>query len=397
MNENQANTVIYIENMTGVKTVPGSNIALVYGETAVTTKIISLDNFEVIAEIAAGYINEAFVSSDGQTGYLMDYRNDNTAQVVKISIDGASSTILNQTLVGHTFSSYHVVFGEFDQWTTSAISPNDSLLLFGYDDPVNGALLNIIDAGTLDLLASPRIPESRIFGFAFTEDSKRVITLAYPGNQVPIVYLDGKNSFVENTFNVYQSSYSGCYNPVDKFFYVLDLENYIHKVDPFTGDIVGSIFLDTEEWNWRIAIDQQGNPLVLNSTSMIYDGVTYPMPGISNELIYNSEHNLFLSAVPGPDVICIFDPLQVGIQQFKPGSENEVSIFPNPASDQIIIKSSEEITRVKVCNIAGTEVYSGNFKERNIEIPIGNLAPGVYVIDVTTKAGNYSRKMVVRK
>jgi hypothetical protein len=377
--------------------VPGSNLVLVYGEPAPTTKIISLDNFEVIAEIATGYINEAFVSSNGQTGYLMDYTNDNTAQVTKISIDGAASTILDQTIVGHTFSSYHVVFGEFDQWTTSAISPNDSLLLFGYDDPVNGAVLNIIDAGTLDLLASPRIPESRIYGFAFTDDSKRVITLAYPGNQVPIVYLDGENSFVENTFSVYQSSYSGCYNPVDRFFYVLDLENYIHKVDPFTGDIAGSIILDTDdEWNWRIAIDQQGKPLVMNSVSMIYDGVTYPMPGISNELIYNSEHNLFLSAVPGPDVICVFDPLQVGIQQLKPGKTSSISIFPNPAADQIIIQAKDEILHVKISDMNGNEVFSGDFDDRNIKLSTVGLKPGMYIVDVRTNKGNYAGKVVVR-
>ena len=74
-----------------------------------------------------------------------------------------------------------------------------------------------------------------------------------------------------------------------------------------------------------------------------------------------------------------------------------ISVFPNPVTDQVIIRSPEEITRVKVCNIAGAEVYSAAFNNRNIEIPTGKLAPGVYVIDVVTKAGSCTRKMVVRE
>jgi hypothetical protein len=46
--------------------------------------------------------------------------------------------------------------------------------------------------------------------------------------------------------------------------------------------------------------------------------------------------------------------------------------------------------------MTGTEVFSGEYKERNVEIQTGDLAPGVYVIDVVTKVGNYSWKMVVK-
>jgi hypothetical protein len=134
---------------------------------------------------------------------------------------------------------------------------------------------------------------------------------------------------------------------------------------------------------------------VLTSTSIIYDGEVYPVPGPSSYLTYYPDNDLFLCPIPGPDVICVFDPKMVGIQQFRPGKVNDISVFPNPATDQIIIKSSKEITRVKVCNITGTEVYSGNFNETPVEIPTSGLAPGVYLVEVVTKSGRYTRKVVV--
>jgi hypothetical protein len=137
-------------------------------------------------------------------------------------------------------------------------------------------------------------------------------------------------------------------------------------------------------------------PMVLSTYSLIYDREFYPIPGTSTVLSYNKEHDLFICPVPGPDMICVFDPKMVGIQQFKPGLLKEISIFPNPASDQVIIESESEILRVKVCNLAGIEVYSGDYRDKTVSIPTNNLAPGMYVIDVVTVEGRSSRKMVIR-
>ncbi|MBU2651075.1 MAG: hypothetical protein KKA81_09085 [Bacteroidetes bacterium] len=289
--------------------------------------------------MSASQIVDAFITSVGQTGYLINYMGSN-AYITKMLIDGVSSAIQDQASVNCSFTS---AGGTVVQHSTSALSPDDQYLLFGYEDPILGSVLNIVDAQTMELLTSVPVPESEIYGYAFTGDSKRVITLGQ-NLQVPIIFLDGENSYMEHKFDIYPGSYSGSYNPIDGLFYVLGDHYYMYKVDPFTGEILETIDMDIPgSTNYRVAIDQQGVPLVLTSSSMEYDGISYPMPGISSELIYNQDYDLFISPVPGPDVICVFNPLQVGIQTYYPGKESDVFVFPNPAKDMVSIRSAGKI------------------------------------------------------
>jgi hypothetical protein len=257
-----------------------------------------------------------------------------------------------------------------------------------------GPTLEVIDAISLQLFTTLPVPEECIYSYAFTDDSKRAIALGL-SRQVPIIYLDGANSSIENLFDINGTqSFSGSYNPEDGLFYVLEKINFIDKVDPLTGTIVESLntFADNA---YRIAIDKRGIPMVLTTTSMIYNGESYTMPGVSTMLSYDEKHDLFISAVPGPDVICIFDPLQVGIKQIKPGKTNGLSIFPNPAADQVVIQSKDEILHVRISDMKGKEVFSGDFNDRNIRLSTEGLKPGMYIVDVRTSKGNKVGKMVV--
>lgn len=394
LEEELTDTMVFINHMTGIKVIPGTDYALIYGDDLGRSKIMSLTDYSILAEMITGPVDNVFITSDGHTAYTVGYTGGSEADIKKITLDGASSAIIDQAFIDASHSSIDYIVQESVLNTTTALSPDEQLLLLGYDDPNLGPVMNIVDAANLNLLTSVNIPFYDIFGFAFTDDSKRAVAVGV-STQVPIIYLDRENSFLENVTIIDSYSFSADFNPVDGMFYVLARDNFFHKVDPLTGEIVES-FPTWNNYNWQIKIDKRGIPMVLTVNSLIYDRDVYTMPGVSTTLTYDLQADLFISPVPGPDVICVFDPKQVGIRQFKPGQENDVSIFPNPAKDQVIIKSNKEITRVKVSNIAGTEVYSGDFKERIIELPIGNLAPGVYVIDIITKSDNYSKKFIVR-
>jgi WD40 repeat protein len=392
LNEPYADTLVSIMYMTGIKTVPGTDYAIVYGDDSGMSRIISQTDCSILKELITAQVNDVFVTSDGQTAYLVGYPGPGTARVTKIHIDGASSSVVDYVEVGGNHSSY---FGsEFDIHTVSGMSPDGQLILVGYDHPQNGSMVNIVGTETMELLTSVNIPEHTIYDFAFTDDSKRALAVTGPWSRLGlIISLDMENSYLENVISIDFGSFSADYNHADGLFYILEYTGYVHKMNPMTTEIVESYPTYMDE-DLRIEIDKHGLTMVLTTTSMIYDRESYVMPGVSSHLIYNEEYDLFLSAIPGPDIICVFDPKMVGIQQFWPGKTTDISIFPNPSSEKIIIKSASEIRRVKVCNMEGKVVFSGDFDGRTIEISTGNLTPGIYVIDVTTKEGNYSRKMV---
>ena len=388
--DHQIDTLYHFVGMSGVKIVPGSRIGIVYGRGASKTWVVSLDDGSVLTTLNVGQVGEVFITSDGLFGYLIIAMNPNV-MIVKININSGSSTVIDQQIMGGNRCDFDM--GTNYVHTVSGFSPDEQLLLFGHYDLQLGLFVNIVDAVTLDLLAKVPVPDECIYEFAFTGDSKRVLIMGY-FSQLPIIYLDRENSYLENLVELNYWGFSSCFNPTDEMFYVLEQNNYLHVVDPMTG-FIRQTFNTCDESNTKVAIDQMGLPVVLTSNYLIYDGEYYPMPGPSSYLTYYPENDLFLIPVPGPDVICVFDPKMVGIQQFKPGHGNEISIFPNPATDQVDIKSSEEITHVEVCNIAGTKVFSCDYNERKIEIPTGHLAPGVYLINIKTKSGDYSKKVIV--
>jgi hypothetical protein len=390
IDEQVTDTIVKISYITGIKVVPGTDYAITYGDDSGMSRIISLTDYSILKEFITNPVDEVYVTSDGQTGYLIGYSYGN-AKITKINIDGASSSIQKVNTVGASYGSILFINLDCQPFTTAALSPDGQYLLFGYNDSQLGRVINIVDTETLDIFTSLSVQDDKIYGYAFTEDSKRVLAVAY-NYHAPIIYLDQENSYVEHTVLLSDGSFSADYNPIDGLFYILERGGLIRKTDPFTGNIVESVPTDSD--SWEIAIDQRGMPMVLSAYSLIYDREFYPLPGTSTVLSYNKEHDLFICPVPGPDVICVFDPKMVGIQQFKPGMNNGISIFPNPASDKIFIKSSEEITRVKICNVAGKEVFSGDFNDRNVGIRTANLAPGIYLIELETNKDSYSKKMI---
>jgi hypothetical protein len=59
-----------------------------------------------------------------------------------------------------------------------------------------------------------------------------------------------------------------------------------------------------------------------------------------------------------------------------------VTLFPNPASDEVTILSSNTITRIEMENTLGQMVYEKNSTVNGLTIPLSNLATGVYFVKI---------------
>jgi hypothetical protein len=75
-------------------------------------------------------------------------------------------------------------------------------------------------------------------------------------------------------------------------------------------------------------------------------------------------------------------------------SKIEVSIYPNPSSDVVFIKTTAEYTSIKVTDVSGRLCYEG------IEpiLSLGHLMSGVYTIEISLpNNGTYSQKLILNK
>jgi len=59
-----------------------------------------------------------------------------------------------------------------------------------------------------------------------------------------------------------------------------------------------------------------------------------------------------------------------------------VSVFPNPASDELIIKSLDVINSVVVYDMTGRILYDLKYSTNTVQIDVSGLAPGVYMVRI---------------
>jgi hypothetical protein len=83
-------------------------------------------------------------------------------------------------------------------------------------------------------------------------------------------------------------------------------------------------------------------------------------------------------------------------------SMNSIKVFPNPANDNINIDFStlqQYPSQIKITTVEGREMlnYDPGQKQDKITIPVGNLSDGVYILQVVTMDGVFSRKIIIRK
>jgi hypothetical protein len=84
-----------------------------------------------------------------------------------------------------------------------------------------------------------------------------------------------------------------------------------------------------------------------------------------------------------------------GMDQLNGG---RISIYPNPATDNVFVKSDFTITSIEVLNYIGQTVYTRqNVSEKTVKVNVANLTTGVYFVKVTTTEGIKTVKITVTR
>jgi hypothetical protein len=87
--------------------------------------------------------------------------------------------------------------------------------------------------------------------------------------------------------------------------------------------------------------------------------------------------------------------LEVGATGYHSISGDKILIFPNPAKDQLNIIVPELNGQViKITNINGQHVYSGELLYRQTKIDISQFRKGVYFVQILSEKCNYVQKVV---
>ena len=111
----------------------------------------------------------------------------------------------------------------------------------------------------------------------------------------------------------------------------------------------------------------------------------------NNETINVANANSTLALAPGEYKIYGSSPVTLSAESFN--ISNEISIFPNPVSNQFQVNS--KVSNLSVFDILGKKVleFKGSFEE-NHSFSIENLNSGIYIVNIKNDKGTISKKIL---
>lgn len=73
-----------------------------------------------------------------------------------------------------------------------------------------------------------------------------------------------------------------------------------------------------------------------------------------------------------------------------------LKVYPSPATDYLNINAAAEITNARLINVSGKVVYESNGNSNEMRISTSGIPAGLYLLNLTTKEGNITRKVSIR-
>ncbi|NOX84657.1 MAG: T9SS type A sorting domain-containing protein [Chlorobi bacterium] len=396
----ELDTLIPDMDYTDVKTIPNSDLLFLTGHPLSKNILYDPVNFEIKAEFLISDLTESYISPEGDYIYVRKI-GKNVSKIFKIRQDGENSYIEDQLL----FSSKNCTFvtSQYRLLSRPELSPDGKYFIYGTEDEEAGTdLIGIISTDSMKVVATlPYETGGCVAGAIFSADMKRALVLDLSFDKYikkPIVYLDGENSYIESEVNNMQAAFSGQYNEEDSLFYLLLMNNYLLKVDPVNGDIIEKVMTDVD-YQWQMVLDDKNIPIIRQYSNILYDDNFYPIPGISNPFFYSEPYDLCIIPSPGPDAICVFNPLTVSIETFpkKHVAGDDWQLLPNPASDKITVSAEIPFQKIEIFDVRGKMVYSGDFNNLKTTIPVYELKLGVYFVNVYFGERKNTKKLVVSR
>lgn len=107
----------------------------------------------------------------------------------------------------------------------------------------------------------------------------------------------------------------------------------------------------------------------------------------NNKLLFEG-----FSSANGYEITSLFD---TALSTEKFNNESNFSIYPNPATSNINIKSSSAITQLEIYNVLGKRVLLKKYNAQNLSVDVSNLSKGVYIVKAKTDDGLVIKKIII--
>lgn len=383
-----------IDNVWIVTPIPGSEDVLLSGQSAASTYLFDTKSATIEKTI---YVSQAWsvtVSQDGKFAYMIDV----TGMLFKVALEGENTHIEGYVDVDFYQNRLLIIDLvnplEYLPMTKPGLSPDGKWLLASAQDNNLGPVMQIVNTETMKIEKSLPIGNRATYDMAFTGDSRRAC-VAHATGFATIIYIDGADSYVENQV----SSTSGnsflavAFNETTGKF-LLGSKGMLNEVVPETGQITASHPYQNE-YLLQIAADHNGLPMIRGQRKFFHNQETYDLPGVSEWFAYDTDHHLVVIPIPGPDKICVFDPMLTSMTELPAAGSQALTIFPNPAFNFVTVTAPGVMKKMEVYDFSGRLICREIPDKIRVTMELNNFVPGIYVIRAILEGSTSTGKFIV--
>ena len=77
-------------------------------------------------------------------------------------------------------------------------------------------------------------------------------------------------------------------------------------------------------------------------------------------------------------------------------NDNDISIYPNPLTNQVLTVKTTKNLDVSVFNVLGQNVFNNKVTPKSNKLNLSQLKPGVYIVKLKSSSGSISKKLIIK-
>lgn len=280
-------------------------------------------------------------------------------------------------------------YGETEDYTANFGNPVNL-------EPPQNVACNVAGNNVTISWSPPVGYSDNLLGYNVYRDGQKianmVTALTYTNTNVPA------GSYWYSVSAVYQQGESGLAAPMQ-----VNIGSLTGKLQGFVRDALTNLVI-TNAWVSALNTDYGavtyttpfGSHFTLNLPGGTYT-IVCSAPGyqsftLNNVVILEGQTKsitFYLNPGMGDD----FTETLTGIGHY---SMEDLTIYPNPATDEVNISTSSQLRQVKIINNMGQLVYNSPSSDYSLKINTSNLTKGFYFIEIETENSKFIEKLVIR-
>jgi len=286
------------DRSTEVEITSDSRWAVICATDGGTVKIIDLAVNVIAADLPTGAgTSTVTISPDDAYAYVGNVRSD---MVLVVMLNGAASAVIAEIPSGEMGISW----AGFGVYSDVEVSPSGAYVLVAasFDNQVR--VIETEGFSTVAILNVGDFPLQIAFGGS---DDYAIVT-NFLGDSYSVLHIDGAASEVVGTFPAGHLPLRLAYNPTGDFIGIcLYAVGQVLKVDPHTGNVIGSDDYAAFGLVAQVAYDRFGEAVVLTTPThlqlpQLHRGAEHSvLPGLPASFALLASDVLAIVAVPGPD------------------------------------------------------------------------------------------------